>query len=189
MSDLIVLYDACVLYPAPLRDLLMQLALSGIYQAKWSEQIHEEWIRNVLKNRPDLTRQQLDDVKDLMNQYALDALVVNYESLIDFLVLPDKNDRHVLAAAICASASVILTFNLKDFPVDYLNRYGIEARHPDDFINRLIDIDPDSVCHAIKTCRQRLKSPSFDIDRYLCNLERQSIPATILKLQEFKDFL
>jgi hypothetical protein len=55
VSQLIVVYDACVLYPAPLRDLLMWLALSGLFQAKWTEQIHHEWISNVLKNRPDLT--------------------------------------------------------------------------------------------------------------------------------------
>lgn len=64
-SPFTVIYDACVLYPAPLRDLLMQLALTGAYRARWSEQIHDEWTRNVLKNRPDLTSAQLDRTVEL----------------------------------------------------------------------------------------------------------------------------
>jgi hypothetical protein len=59
-SPFTVVYDACVLYPAPLRDFLMWLALSGAFRARWSARIHDEWKRNVLKNRPDLSPQQLD---------------------------------------------------------------------------------------------------------------------------------
>lgn len=55
------LFDACVLYPAPLRDLLMSLAIEDIFRAKWTEQIHDEWIRNVLRNRPDLNLPDPDD--------------------------------------------------------------------------------------------------------------------------------
>lgn len=57
MSSFTAVYDACVLYPAPLRDLLMHLALSDLFRAKWTNEIHDEWIRNVLKDRPDLTRE------------------------------------------------------------------------------------------------------------------------------------
>jgi hypothetical protein len=61
------LYDACVLYPAPVRDVLMHLALADIYHARWTNAIHEEWIRSLLKNRPDLTRAQLERTRDLRN--------------------------------------------------------------------------------------------------------------------------
>ena len=54
------LYDACVLYPAPIRDVLMHLALADLYRARWTNAIHDEWIRSVLKDRPDLTRAQLE---------------------------------------------------------------------------------------------------------------------------------
>jgi hypothetical protein len=94
------LYDACVLYPAPIRDVLMHLALTDLYRARWTHTIHEEWIRAVLDNRHDLMRAQLDRTRDLMNAHARDALVENYEDLIPSLTLPDPNDRHVLAAAI-----------------------------------------------------------------------------------------
>jgi hypothetical protein len=65
-----VIYDACVLYPAPLRDLLMELALADLFHARWSEDIQQEWMRNVRKNRPDLTESQLERTKVLMNQHV-----------------------------------------------------------------------------------------------------------------------
>ncbi|MBO1064311.1 MULTISPECIES: PIN domain-containing protein [Nostocales] len=108
-SGLIVVYDACVLYPAPLRDFLMWLALTDLFQAKWTDKIHEEWINNVLKNRPDLTYKQLERTKNLMNQNVRDCLVTEYEQLIDELELPDADDRHVLAAAIKSDAEIIVS--------------------------------------------------------------------------------
>ena len=74
MAACIALYDACVLYPAPLRDFLMHLALTGLFQAKWTNEIHEEWIRNVLSNRPDLQREILERTRDLINLYAMDRV-------------------------------------------------------------------------------------------------------------------
>ncbi len=53
-SNFTVVYDACVLYPAPLRDLLMRLALTDLYRARWTDMIHAEWTRDILKQRPDL---------------------------------------------------------------------------------------------------------------------------------------
>src|SRR5579863_19981 len=131
MSKLIVLYDACVLYSAPLRDLLMHLAITDLYQAKWTNEIHDEWIRNVLANRHDIKASQLERTRELMNRHIRDCLVTGYETLISSLKLPDLNDRHVLAAAIRSSASIILTYNLKDFPAKSLSPYAIEAQHPD----------------------------------------------------------
>jgi hypothetical protein len=80
-----VIYDASVLYPAPLRDLLMRLALTDLYRARWSDQIHEEWTTAVLRNRSDLSRAQLERTRSLMNAHARDALVDGYQSLIPAL--------------------------------------------------------------------------------------------------------
>jgi hypothetical protein len=60
VSGFVAVYDACVLYPAPLRDLLMHLAVSGLYRARWTERIHDEWTTAVLRDRLDLTREQLE---------------------------------------------------------------------------------------------------------------------------------
>ena len=125
--------DRCVLYPAPLRDLLMQLALSDLYRARWTDKIHEEWMRNVLKNRPDLSKEQLERTKSLMNRSVRDCLIEGYEFIIPSLDLPDPDDRHILAAAIKGQADIIVTMNLKDFPDRILNEYEIEAQHPDIF--------------------------------------------------------
>lgn len=104
MANFIVIYDACVLYPAPLRDLLMRLALTDLYQAKWTKDIHREWMRNLLKNRPDLTEERLEQTRLKMDLHVRDCLVEGYEELIEGLSLPDSKDRHVLAAAIRANA-------------------------------------------------------------------------------------
>jgi hypothetical protein len=105
-----------VLYPAPLRDFLIRLGLSGRFRARWSAQIHDEWKRNLLLNRPDLTAEQLNRTSALMDRAIPDALISGYEELIAGLTLPDIDDRHVLAATIRCNASVIVTFNEKDFP-------------------------------------------------------------------------
>lgn len=112
MANFIVIYDSCVLYPAPLRDLLIRLALTDLYQAKWSADIHKEWITSLLRNRPDLTLERLEKTREKMDLHIRDCIVIAYESLIEGLVLPDPNDRHVLAAAIRAHAQTIVTFNL-----------------------------------------------------------------------------
>lgn len=114
-----VLFDACVLYPAPLRDLLMRLAATDLFRARWSDAIHDEWIRSVLTQRPDLEA-QLARTRQLMDAHVMDCLVTGYEPLIDTLGLPDPGDRHVLAAAIIGRADLIVTKNLRDFPADRL---------------------------------------------------------------------
>lgn len=119
-----VIFDACVLYPAPLRDFLLRLSITGLFSAKWTDQIHDEWIRNVLKSRPEL-KDKLPRTRELMNNAVQDSLVTGYESIIENLKLPDTDDRHVLAAAIRSNAQAIITFNLKDFPNDVLVQYGM----------------------------------------------------------------
>jgi cytosine/adenosine deaminase-related metal-dependent hydrolase len=120
-------YDANVLYPSGLRNFLMHLALTGIFRAHWSAEVHDEWIRNLLKNRPDLTADKLDRTRQLMDKALPDALVTGYEHLIDSVELPDRDDRHVLAAAIHCGARVIVTLNLGDFPGPALDKFMARA--------------------------------------------------------------
>lgn len=185
MDGLTVIYDACVLYPAPLRDLLMHLAMTDLFKARWSNDIHEEWMRNVLKNRADLNKEQLERTRQLMDKHTRDCLVKDYESLIEEITLPDPNDRHVLAAAVRSSASVIVTYNLKDFPIQETEKYAVEAQHPDDFISQFLDIASGIVCGAIKRLRSSLRNPPIDAERYLEILAKQSLPKTVSKLREF----
>ncbi|MFC9253100.1 PIN domain-containing protein [Amycolatopsis thailandensis] len=104
-----VLFDANVLYPNVLRDLLIRIAQSGFVQAKWTDEILDEVFRNLKENRPDLDPRKLDRTRNLMNASVRDCLVTGYEPLVTALDLPDPDDRHVLAAAIKARARVIVT--------------------------------------------------------------------------------
>ena len=118
-------------------------------RAKWSNRIHDEWIRNVLNSRPDLTKDMLERTRQLMNMSVLDALVHDFEHIEKILTLPDPNDNHVLAAAIISETDTIVTFNLKDFPHSHLNQYNVIAQHPDLFLRHLISLDESKF---LKSC-------------------------------------
>ncbi len=186
MTSFTAVLDACVLYPAPLRDLLLQLSLAGLYRARWTDEIHDEWMAALLSRRRDLTRAQLDRTRALMNQSGLDCLVTGYANLVEGLQLPDKFDRHVLAAAIRCGAAVIVTFNRRDFPTAYLGQFGIEAQHPDEFIADLIDADRERALESVRRVRSRLRNPPLSTDEYLDILSRQALPATVAALERHR---
>ena len=188
MSKFTVVYDACVLYPAPLRDALMRLALTDLFKAHWTDHIHDEWINALLRDQKH-SRESLMRARDLMDQHVRDAKVYGYESLIEGLDLPDPDDRHVLAAAIRSHADAIVTLNLKDFPEESLRQYGIEVIHPDDFILYQIDMAPTSCCLAFQAQRAALKNPPLCVETFLATLQKQQLPQTVSKLREFSDFL
>ena len=182
--DRIVLYDACVLYPAPLRDLLMRLALTDLFQARWTDQIHDEWTRNVLANRPDLTAESLSRCRHLMDEHVPDCLVTGYESLIPTLSLPDPDDRHVLAAALHTGARSIITYNLGDFPASVLRQFQVEAVHPDEFIIQIWDKSPELVLDTARRQRAGLTRPPKSPAEYLATLERCHLPETASRLRQ-----
>lgn len=188
-SNFTAVYDACVLYPAPLRDFLMWLGLSGRFRARWSPQIHDEWKRSVLRDRADLTPEQLNRTSDLMDKAIPDASVTGHEALAESLRLPDAGDRHVLAAAIRCGASVIVTFNEKDFPSEALEPFGIEAQHPDLFIDNLFDLDPAAVVTAAQRQRGQLRRPPMSVDAYLDVLLRQGLAQTTQALSSYRAIL
>lgn len=183
------LYDASVLYPAAVRNLLMRLALGGLFRARWSERIHDEWTRAVLRDRPDLTREKLARTRALMDAHASDALVEGFEALIDTLALPDPDDRHVLAAAIHGRADVIVTANLRDFPAEALRPFGIAAQHPDEFVLHLLDLAPAAVTRAAREHRESLRSPPKNVEIYLETLARHGLTGTVAALRHYTDLL
>ncbi len=185
MAGFTAFYDANVLYPSELRNLLMHLALTGLFRAKWSAAVHEEWISNLLKKRPDLTRDKLERTRMLMDKHAVDVLVTGYEDLIPGLQLPDPNDRHVLAAAIRGQADVIVTMNLRDFPSDAIGSFGIEAQHPDEFVLHLLDLAPGAVVAPAQNHCQSLRNPPRTVAEYLETLERQGLTQTVSVFREY----
>lgn len=162
----------------------MYLALTGLFRARWSAGVHEEWMGALLRNRPDLSRDKLERTRMLMDKHAEDALVTGYEDLIEELHLPDPNDRHVLAAAIRGHASVIVTANLRHFPEESLAPFGMEAQHPDQFIRNLFDLSPDEVLAAARHHRESLTRPRKTVAEYLEMLQRQGLTETVAALRD-----
>jgi len=184
----VVVYDACVLYPAALRDLLIWLAKTGLFAARWTDTIHCEWTRAVLRERPELEA-QLARTVTLMNTAVSDCLVQHYEPLIAGLELPDPDDRHVLAAAIRAGAQTMITTNLKDFPEAGLAPFGIEAVHPDRFVAQQFDLDKAAVLSAVRRQRANLRKPPRSADELLSTLEAQGLVVTADLLRPFAELL
>lgn len=184
ISNFIVVYDACVLFSGSMRDLLVRIATKELFRAKWTTQIHDEWSRNLMSQaKISVTREKVDRVIQLMNSAVPDCLVEGYQDLIRGLSLPDPNDNHVLAAAIRAGASVIVTNNLRDFPSAILDQYGIEAQSPDDFIEGLFDLSEHLVIEAVREQRKSLQNPSKSPEEFLATLGKNGLIKTVKKIR------
>ena len=157
-SSFTVIYDACVLYPASLRDLLIRLGQTGLLRARWTQRIVDEALRSLAADRPDLDPGRLGRTGELMNASIGDCLVTGHEPLAESLQLPDQDDRHLLAAAVRCGAQVIVTNNLRDFPREALDPFGIEVQTPDAFVQYVIDLAPDLVAQVLVEQAGALKS-------------------------------
>jgi len=179
-----VVLDACVLYSAPLRGFLLNIATDKLIFPFWSEEIQDEWTRSLLRKRPDLMPESIERTRKRMAFHFPGSLVRGHESIIPTLALPDPNDRHVLAAAIHVKATYIVTFNLDDFPKAVLQQYGIEAMSPDEFVQQLIQRAPLPFLLAVRNHRLSLLRPPKTTNEYLATLEKQRLPKTIAFLRE-----
>lgn len=189
MSNYTVVLDACVLYPAPLRSCLLYAAQTGLFNVRWTEQINDEWVRNLLKNRPDLPHEKLQRTTQLMSDNIPDCLVEGYEPLINGIDLPDPDDRHVVAAAIRGQADAIITFNLADFPQEKLAPLGITAIHPDEFLADMFELSSAHIILAAQNQRRSYKNPAISQSDYLDMLLRQQLPSFTSKLRQYELFL
>lgn len=178
-----IVLDACVLYPAPIRDLLLSLEAEGLFIVKWSDIIQNEWVRNLLANRSDLKKEQLIQTVIVMNLAFPDANVENFEVFLSGINLRDKDDRHVVACAIKCNADIIVTFNIKDFSTKELAKFGLEIQNPDELISNLIDINPKLARKAFNKMVKRLKNPKKTIDEVLTTLEKCGLRKSIEKFK------
>lgn len=183
MSNIIAILDANILYPAVLRDLFMELAVQGCFQAKWSDKIHEEWINSLMRKEPQRDISKLIRTKDLMNEAVMDCLVTDFDHIIPTLHLPDDDDRHVLAAAIKSNSDYVVTNNLKDFPDSELEKYGVAKISPDDFALMLLENNRIEFETSINRIMARLKNPPMEYEDYLLKLRKQGLYKTVDALQ------
>lgn len=152
--------DTNVIYPLWTRDLLLWFAHYDLYTPKWSKNIFNEW-HNIMLRKGVNKAEAYKRTNDMTLAFP-DALVENYEALIENLSLPDEDDRHVLAAAIKINANLIIINNLKDFPDDYLDNFGLKAKVPDDFFTDIIDLNHDISMEAFQSLVLNKKSPPYN---------------------------
>jgi hypothetical protein len=168
----VVLLDANLLYPFHLRNLLVQLNVNHLINIRWTDAIHDEWISNLLAGGK-AKFERLSTTRDITNHVLPNATVSNYEYRMAQIRLPDSSDRHVLAAAIEAKVSILLTFNLRDFPSGALAPFGIVPREPDGF---LCDDDPEATLAAAEAARENLSISAPDMSDFIRSVERQLLP-------------
>lgn len=168
--------DTNIIYPIIIRDLLFWFAHYDLYTPKWSTQIFNEWERLMI--RKDVDKMEIKKRIQNANLAFPDAMVKNYERLIDYLQLPDENDRHVLAAAIKVNADVIVTNNLKDFPKGYLSEFGLTRKSADDFLTDIIDLNSTEAITAFREMVLYKKNPPLDEFDVLDSLRKVGLKNT-----------
>ena len=171
-----VVLDTNVIYPVIIRDLLFWFAHYEMYTPKWSKHIFDEW-KDVMLRRG-VSSQEVEKRAQRAVMAFPDALVKHYEGLIEVLNLPDEKDRHVLAAAIKINADLIVSNNIKDFPENILNRFGIKIKTADAFLTDLIDLNSKTAIEAFKEMVLNKKNPDLDEYEVLNQLRRNRLTDT-----------
>ena len=179
----VVVYDANVLHPSTLRDLLIRIAQAGLVQARWTERILDETFESVARRFPDLPEESLVRTRQLMCAAVRDCLVTGYEVLEGIVELPDPDDRHVLAAAIKCGAQVIVTQNLKDFPREALAPWNIDVKSPDDFVLDQLHFDAPAIHVAVQQIADSWRKPPGTADDVLTRLERDGLVESVTHLR------
>lgn len=176
----VVVLDACILYPAAQRDFFMWLAAGGVIRAHWTNQIHDEWMRNVERDYG-IARSVLERVRKLMDQAAGDALIKHFRQHEHLFTRTDTKDRHVAAAAVAARKRTradivtIITWNLRDFDRWELAKVGVATETPDAFLCRLFAKSPDEVIAALVRMQNNLRNPSKTVGECADTLATQGL--------------
>lgn len=174
------LLDTSALFPSYLCDTLLRLAEAGLYQPLWSAEILDELRRNLMRVGIDPlgVERRLDCMRDAFRE----AEVAGYQDLVGVMANHPK-DRHVLAASVRAGASLIITFNVSDFPPAALRPYEVEAVTPDAFLLDQLDLAPDLVIEVLQQQVGDHRRPPTDIDGLLDALERAGVPEFVKEVR------
>jgi len=179
------LLDACVLFPVAVVDSLLSAAQIGLFAPKWTTEIEDEWMRHLQAKRG-IPFEALIRRRDLIRDACPDWEVPEaaWGRLTSGLRLPDPDDVHVLAAAVAGHADCIITTNLKDFPKEALQPFGVEAIHPDEFLIAQLDLHPLGMLAAFKRQRERLRRPEMGPEAFAEALAKNGLAATAQRLRE-----
>jgi hypothetical protein len=171
----VVIFDACILYPFHLRNIVVQIAVDRLVDARWTDEIHDEWIRNLAANVPAIPIERLQITRRLMNGALPHAMVAGYQGHVQAVTLPDPDDRHVVAAGIAGGASVVLTWNLLDFPVRELKKHGLRRQTPDALLVDLYNKVPDLTLASLANARRNLSKTRVSASDFVDILKNQKL--------------
>jgi hypothetical protein len=180
----VTVFDACILYPFHLRNILVQAAVDRLVEARWTDAIHDEWIRSLVTDAPAIPEERLQRTRRLMNEVLPWAIVGAYEDHIPFVNLPDPNDRHVVAAAIAAGASVVLTWNIRHFPAKELKKFGLRKETPDAFLSYVYDEAPDLMIGSLANARRNLTQRPVSASGFIDVLKNQRLAELARRAQK-----
>ena len=185
-----VVLDSCVIFPMPLCDTLLRAAEAELYSIHFSQEILDGATRNLVK-KGIMTDVKAKYFQEQIKYYFPEAIVKVPASLVEAMT-NHPGDRHVVAAAIVANAQIIVTDNLKHFPKEALEPYGIEAQHPDVFLSELFDNNPESIVEVIRQQAEALKNPPCTVAEIIEKLEKNNRVhefASKTRFYEYFDFV
>lgn len=173
MPQYTAILDACVLVPITVADTMLRIAEKGMYRPLWSERILTEAQEATEEIHPgiDVTKRLA-----MMREAFEDAMVTGWEELQNSMILPDEDDRHVVAAAVRGGADAIITANVADFPATALYPFGIEAVHPDEFLLDRLDLSPATVLQVIRQQASHAKRPPLTPQNLAAILGKAGVP-------------
>lgn len=154
---------------------LLRVADAGLFRPLWSETILDEMVQAVSRVHPHLT-ERIERRALTMRTHFDDALVTGWEELTASIILPDKNDKHVVAAAVIGRADVIVTFNIRDFPEERLRSFNLEAQTPDHFLLNQLDLNPRLVMDILREQAQATNNPRITTSVLLNRLSKAQVP-------------
>lgn len=172
--------DACILFQGRLTNLLLHLAAAGAFEPIWSDAIHAEWMRNlhasmgIPHDRIAYRHDQMERAFPVANIPAPPALVTAIQGLSK--TAAQRKDAHVIATAIMAGASVIVTHNIKDFSSAVLSHYGLSKTRPHPFCVDLLLSDPERVLAGIRAHRGSLRKTPMTGGEYIGQLDTVGLP-------------
>lgn len=175
--------DACTLAGVLRRNLLLTLAEAEFFRVQWSETVlgeTERAIEKMLLARGDLKAAERASkaIRNMVTAFD-EAMVTEFEQFLCLCPdMPDLGDQHVVAAAIKAQSSIIVTENIKHFPEGLVSSLGIEVRTSDAFISDTIALDEGKAVSAIRNMRIRFRNPELSADALLFRMEAQGLTET-----------
>ena len=184
----VAVLDANVLYPFLVRDILLSFAHAGLYRARWSQRIMDEWTSHLLARKPDKATAIRRTAQVMIDEFP-EAVVDGYDDLVSGLTLPDPDDRHVLAAAIKVGAHCIVTENTRDFPQSVAGTYDIEVLTADQFVLSTIELYESEAIDALRAMRQRYRNPSHTVETLHVGLIKAGLVRTAAELTPHIDRL